>query len=60
MLTVVFGQSTMSRTQVQLWYKQFKEGANIETVKKMILDNRRITIMLIYHSAHAKQIVRLF
>ena len=26
MLTVVFGESTMSRTQVQLWYNQFKEG----------------------------------
>ena len=63
MLTVVFGESTMSRTQVQLWYNQFKEGRedvnddarpgspimsttdkNIEVVKKMILDNRRITI----------------
>ena len=26
MLTVMFGESTMSRTQVQLWYNQFKEG----------------------------------
>ena len=26
MLTVAFGESTMSRTQVQLWYKRFKEG----------------------------------
>ena len=26
MLTVAFGESTMSRTQVQLWYNQFKEG----------------------------------
>ena len=24
-LTVVFGNSTMSRTQVQLWYNQFRE-----------------------------------
>ena len=48
------------RTQVKLWYNQFKEGPeyvnddgrpstlttdeNIEAVKKMILDNRRITI----------------
>ena len=24
-LTVTFGESTMSRTQVQLWYNQFKE-----------------------------------
>ena len=26
MLTVVFGESTMSRTLVQLWYNRFKEG----------------------------------
>ena len=26
MLTVSFGKSTMSRTQVQLWYNRFKEG----------------------------------
>ena len=63
MLTVAFGESTMSRTQVQLWCNRFKEGRedvnddarpgrpststideNIEAVKKMILDNRRITI----------------
>ena len=63
MLTVVFGESTISRTQVQLWYSRFKEGRedvtidarpccpctltideNIEAVKKMILDNHRITI----------------
>lgn len=63
MLTVAFGESTMSRTQVQLWYNRFKDGRedvnddarpgrpstsktdeNIEAVKKMILDNRRITI----------------
>ena len=63
MLTVVFGEFTMSRLQVQLWCKQVKEGRgvinasdhpgrartsttdeNIESVKKMILDNRRINI----------------
>ena len=63
MLTVTFGKSTMSRTQVQLWYNRFKEireddnddacpsrlststtDETIETVKKMILNNRRITI----------------
>ena len=63
MLTVTFGESTMSRTQVQLWHKRFQEGQedfndnvrpgrpststageNIEAVKKMILDKRRITI----------------
>ena len=26
MLTVTFGESTMSRTQNQLWYNRFKEG----------------------------------
>ena len=26
MLTVAFGESTISRTQVQLWYNRFKEG----------------------------------
>ena len=26
MLTVAFGESTMSRTQIQLWYNRFKEG----------------------------------
>ena len=26
MLTVVFGKSTMRRTQVQLWYNRFKKG----------------------------------
>ena len=26
MLIVGFGESTMSRTQVQLWYNRFKEG----------------------------------
>ena len=25
-LPVAFGVSTMSRTQIQLWYNQFKEG----------------------------------
>ena len=62
LLTVAFGECTMSRTQVQLWYNRFKEGRedvndvdrpgchststtdeNIEAIKKMILDNRRIT-----------------
>ena len=63
MLTVEFGESTKSRTQVQLWYNRFKASredvnedvcsgrpststtfVNIEAVKKMILDNHRITI----------------
>ena len=63
MLTMAFGESTMSRTQVQLWSNRFKQGRedvndnacsgrsststtdeNIEAVKKMILDNHRITI----------------
>ena len=63
MLIMEFGKSTISRTQVQLWYNRFKEcrrdvnadacpgrpsrstnDANIKAMKKMILDNRRITI----------------
>ena len=60
MLTVAFGESTMSKTRVFEWYKRFKEGReddnstgrpststtddNVEQVKKMILENRRITI----------------
>ena len=63
MLTVVFGEITLSRTLVQLWYNRFKEGRedvnddarscrpntstndkNIEAVKEMILDNRRVTL----------------
>ena len=63
MLTVAFGEPTISRTQVQLWYYRFKEDRehvndnarpdrpstwttdkNIETVIKMILNNRRIII----------------
>ena len=63
MFTVAFGESTISKTQVQLWYNQFKEGRedvnddacpdhpstsaidqNIEAIKKMILNNWRITI----------------
>ena len=65
MLTVAFGESTMSKTQVQLWYNWlvFKEGQEnvnddtrlgppntsttketIEAMKKMILDNCRITL----------------
>ena len=56
-LTVAFDESTTSRTQVQLWYNLFKEGRedvnkdarpnptdeNIEEVRKISLDNRRIT-----------------
>ena len=63
MLTVAFGESTISRTQVQLWYNRLKKGRenvndyvrpgcpstsitdeNIEAKKKIILDNRRITV----------------
>ena len=39
MLTVAFAESTMSRTQVQLWYNRFKkdrEDGNDDAVKKMI------------------------
>ena len=60
MLTMTFGESTMSKTRVYEWYKRFKESReddnspgrpntsttddNVEQVKKMILENRRITI----------------
>ena len=63
MFNMAFGESTMSRTQFQLWYNRFKEGREdvnnnarpgrpststtdetIKAVKKMILDNHRITI----------------
>ena len=57
MLTVAFSEYIMSRTHIQLWQNRFKERRedvnddarpehieNIEVVKKMILDNRRITI----------------
>ena len=50
---MAFDESTMSRTQAQLWYNRFKEGrddVNDDTratdkniaAKKMILNNRRI------------------
>ena len=60
MLTVEFVESTMNRTQVQLWYSRFKEsqedvnddarsiGENIQAVKNTILNNRRITIREAY------------
>ena len=78
---MAFGESTMSRTQVQLWFNRFKEGRedingvahpkrsststtdeNIEAVKKIIFDNRRITIreLVAYRSAHAKQVLQMF
>ena len=46
MLTVAFGESTMSRTQVQLWYNQSTSttAEYIEAVKQIIVDNHRITI----------------
>ena len=47
----VVGESTRSGIEGQLWYNRFKEGPitsttdeNMESVKKMILDNRRMTI----------------
>ena len=66
MLTVAFGESTISRTQVQFQCNRFKKGRkdvnddvhtgrpststtdeNIEAVKKLILDNRLITIRVV-------------
>ena len=78
MLSVAFGESTKSRTQVQLRYNTFKEGredvnddacpgwfststadGNIEEVKKMILDNRRIKILLMM-LAYRSQFLQMF
>ena len=49
-----FGECTISKPQVQLWYNRLKEGQedvdddktdeNIKVVKKMIRNNRWITI----------------
>ena len=63
MLSVVFNESLMSRTQFQLCYNRFKDSQesvnanacprrpntsinnkNIDAMKKMILDNNRVTI----------------
>ena len=57
MLTVAFGESTVSRTQVQLWFNRFKASrddvnddicpglsSTSTTVNKLILDNSRINI----------------
>ena len=57
MLTAAFGESRVSRTQVQLWYNWFKQDdarsgrpststtdENIEAVNKMRFDNLRFTI----------------
>ena len=69
MLTVAFGESTKSRTQVQFCLtglrKDIRPGRlnmsatdkNIEAVKKMILDNHRITIR---EAADDKQFLRMF
>ena len=35
MMTMAFGESTMSRTQVQLWFNRFKEG------REYVNDNAR-------------------
>ena len=47
----MFDESTINRTQVQLWYNRFKEGReeviddkNIEAWKKTVLDKHRITL----------------
>ena len=71
-------ESIMKRTQVRKWYNRFKQGREdvynrararqqqmkaLEAAKKMILENHRITKLLMvmaYHSAHAKQFLRMF
>ena len=52
--TAAFGETTMSRKQIQMRYDRYREGRDrtctsttdvlIKAVQKMILDNRRITI----------------
>ena len=71
LLTVAFDESTMSRTQVQLWYNRFKEGQEdvnddaspmktlwIWIIIESLLES--LLMMLAYRSAHAKQILRMF
>ena len=76
MLTVTFGKSIMSRTQVQLWYNWFKEGRedfkddahpststtyeNIEAVKNVVLNNHRITIREVAANVDISQFLRMF
>ena len=58
MFELLFGESTMSRTQGQLWYNRFKEGR--EDVKDDACSGRlntRLLMMLAYRSAHVKQIL---
>ena len=41
----LFGESTVSKTKVELWCNWFKEDReNIEAMKEIILSNHRITI----------------
>ena len=68
-LTVTFGESTMSITQVQLWYNRIKEDVLVararrqptKTLSREENDNvesllERLLMMLAYRSAYAKQL----
>ena len=74
-LTVTFGESTTSTTQVQLWYNRFKESredinddARPDRPSTSITDEKlkqqslfeRLLMMLAYCSVHAKQFLRMF
>ena len=39
-MTMAFNESTMSRTQDQLWYNKFKEGRESTPVIKLVLITR--------------------
>ena len=74
--TVAFGESAISRTQAQSRYNRFKEGQeyvnndprssisttaeNIEAVKKMILNNRSISITMLMILARPQWAERKF
>ena len=75
MLTVAFGESTMSKSQIQVWYNRFKVGRedviddarsglpNTSTTAEIwiIVESlfARLLMMLAYWSAHAKQFLRM-
>ena len=68
MFTVAFGESTMCRMQVPLWYKRFKKGredvnarlgrrstsTTDENIEKVESLLERLLMILAYRSAHAK------
>ena len=55
MLTVAFGDSTMSRIQVQLWYNRFNEGR--EDVNDDARPGRQITSTTDEHIEAVKKMI---